>query len=93
MVSAGDVAIVYATYHVDVGETPFFVAIDYSRRKVVVSIRGTLSMKVLPIYNNNKRYSPVSFWKTLVKNVNVSLKIFFIFVCSKYIKYLLYSSI
>lgn len=45
MVSAGDVAIVYATYHVDVNETPFFVAIDYTRRKVVVSIRGTLSMK------------------------------------------------
>uniref|UniRef100_A0A1B6DW35 Diacylglycerol lipase-alpha n=1 Tax=Clastoptera arizonana TaxID=38151 RepID=A0A1B6DW35_9HEMI len=45
MVSAGDVAIVYATYHVDVNETPFFVAIDYTRRKVVISIRGTLSMK------------------------------------------------
>ncbi|XP_046683149.1 diacylglycerol lipase-alpha isoform X1 [Homalodisca vitripennis] len=45
MVSTGDVAIVYATYHVDVNETPFFVAIDYTRRKVVVSIRGTLSMK------------------------------------------------
>ncbi|XP_039297973.1 diacylglycerol lipase-alpha [Nilaparvata lugens] len=45
MVSAGDVSIEYATYHVDVGETPFFVAIDYKRRKVVLSIRGTLSMK------------------------------------------------
>ncbi|XP_054279844.1 diacylglycerol lipase-alpha isoform X2 [Macrosteles quadrilineatus] len=45
MVNAGDVSIVYATYHVDVNETPFFVAIDYTRRKVVVSIRGTLSMK------------------------------------------------
>lgn len=40
-----DFEIVYATYHVDVGETPFFVAIDYTRRKIVISIRGTLSMK------------------------------------------------
>ena len=29
----------------DVGETPFFVAIDYTQKKIVVSIRGTLSMK------------------------------------------------
>lgn len=42
----GDIEIVYATYHVDVGETPFFVALDYDRKKVVVSIRGTLSMQV-----------------------------------------------
>ncbi|KRK06260.1 diacylglycerol lipase-alpha isoform X5 [Drosophila yakuba] len=41
----GDIDIVYATYHVDVGETPFFVAIDYTHRSVVISIRGTLSMK------------------------------------------------
>ncbi|XP_070074614.1 diacylglycerol lipase-alpha isoform X2 [Drosophila takahashii] len=41
----GDIDIVYATYHVDVGETPFFVAIDYTHRAVVISIRGTLSMK------------------------------------------------
>ncbi|GLH08390.1 Uncharacterized protein GBIM_13628 [Gryllus bimaculatus] len=41
----GEVEVVYATYHVDVGETPFFVAVDYSRRKVVVSIRGTLSLQ------------------------------------------------
>uniref|UniRef100_A0A1B0BDG5 Diacylglycerol lipase-alpha n=1 Tax=Glossina palpalis gambiensis TaxID=67801 RepID=A0A1B0BDG5_9MUSC len=41
----GDVEILYVTYHVDVGETPFFVAIDYSQKKIVVSIRGTLSMK------------------------------------------------
>lgn len=37
--------VIYATYHVDIGETPFFVAIDYSCSKIVVSIRGTLSMK------------------------------------------------
>ncbi|XP_032593934.1 diacylglycerol lipase-alpha isoform X2 [Drosophila grimshawi] len=41
----GDIDIVYATYHVDVGETPFFVAVDYTQRKIVISIRGTLSMK------------------------------------------------
>lgn len=46
MVQEGDVDVVYATYHVDVGETPFFVAVDYVRQKVVISIRGTLSMKV-----------------------------------------------
>lgn len=42
----GDIEVIYATYHVDVGETPFFVALDYDRKKVVVSIRGTLSMQV-----------------------------------------------
>ncbi|XP_044764014.1 diacylglycerol lipase-alpha isoform X2 [Coccinella septempunctata] len=41
----GDIEIVYATYHCDVGETPFFIALDYDRRKVVISIRGTLSMQ------------------------------------------------
>ncbi|XP_071524399.1 diacylglycerol lipase-alpha-like, partial [Panulirus ornatus] len=37
--------LVYVTYHVDVGETPFFVALDHHRRTIVISIRGTLSMK------------------------------------------------
>ncbi|KAK3855217.1 hypothetical protein Pcinc_038364, partial [Petrolisthes cinctipes] len=37
--------LVYVTYHVDVGETPFFVALDHSRRAIIISIRGTLSMK------------------------------------------------
>uniref|UniRef100_A0AAR5Q0G7 Diacylglycerol lipase-alpha n=1 Tax=Dendroctonus ponderosae TaxID=77166 RepID=A0AAR5Q0G7_DENPD len=41
----GDIDVIYATYHVDVGETPFFVALDYDRKKIVISIRGTLSMK------------------------------------------------
>ncbi|KAK2588417.1 hypothetical protein KPH14_004418 [Odynerus spinipes] len=45
MVEVGEVEVVYATFHVDVGETPFFVALDYTKKKVVVSIRGTLSMK------------------------------------------------
>jgi sn1-specific diacylglycerol lipase len=46
MVETGEVEVIYATYHVDVGETPFFVAVDFARRKIVISIRGTLSMKV-----------------------------------------------
>nr|XP_022907133.1 sn1-specific diacylglycerol lipase alpha isoform X1 [Onthophagus taurus] len=41
----GNIEVIYATYHVDVGETPFYVALDFDRKKVVVSIRGTLSMK------------------------------------------------
>lgn len=40
-----DAEVVYTTFHVDVGETPFFVAVDYKMEKIVVSIRGTLSMK------------------------------------------------
>jgi sn1-specific diacylglycerol lipase len=46
MMEIGEVEVIYATYHVDVGETPFFVAVDFTRRKIVISIRGTLSMKV-----------------------------------------------
>lgn len=37
--------IVYVTYHVDVGKTPFYVAIDHQQRKVVICIRGTLSLQ------------------------------------------------
>ncbi|KAL0280575.1 UNVERIFIED_CONTAM: hypothetical protein PYX00_001834 [Menopon gallinae] len=44
-VETGDVQVVYATFHVDVGITPFFVAVDYSRKKIIVSIRGTLSLQ------------------------------------------------
>lgn len=56
----GDIEIIYATFHVDIGETPFFVALDYDRRKVVISIRGTLSMKVNAIPEKS-RTSPVFF--------------------------------
>ena len=45
MLPAGDIKVIYVTYHVDVGETPFLVAVDYTKQKVVISIRGTLSMK------------------------------------------------
>uniref|UniRef100_A0A1Y1KXQ5 Diacylglycerol lipase-alpha n=1 Tax=Photinus pyralis TaxID=7054 RepID=A0A1Y1KXQ5_PHOPY len=40
----GNIEIIYATYHVDIGKTPFFIALDYDREKIVISIRGTLSM-------------------------------------------------
>lgn len=30
----GEIEVIYATFHVDVGETPFFVALDYTKRKV-----------------------------------------------------------
>ena len=46
MCNQENVELVYVTYHVDVGETPFFIGIDYDMRKIVISIRGTLSMKV-----------------------------------------------
>lgn len=45
MISVGDIEVIYTTFHVDVAQTPFFVAIDYSKGKIVISIRGTLSMK------------------------------------------------
>lgn len=45
MLPSGDIEVIYVTYHVDVGETPFLVAVDYTKQKIVISIRGTLSMK------------------------------------------------
>ena len=41
-----DTHLVYITYHLDVGETPFLVAVDFSEKAIVVSIRGTLSLEV-----------------------------------------------
>ena len=52
---------VYVTYHVDVGETPFFVALDHHKRTIVVSIRGTISMKVRNIYLFNISINIYSF--------------------------------
>ncbi|XP_074647959.1 diacylglycerol lipase-alpha-like [Tubulanus polymorphus] len=40
-----DADFIYVTYHVDIGETPFFVALDHKDKKVVISIRGTLSLQ------------------------------------------------
>ncbi|KAK3098738.1 hypothetical protein FSP39_022580 [Pinctada imbricata] len=37
--------LIYATYHVDVGETPFYVAVDHKYRKVVICVRGTTSLQ------------------------------------------------
>ncbi|XP_056017088.1 diacylglycerol lipase-alpha-like isoform X3 [Ostrea edulis] len=37
--------IVYATYHVDIGETPFYVAIDHKYKRVVICVRGTTSLQ------------------------------------------------
>lgn len=45
MIQGGEIEVTYVTYHVDIGETPFFVAVDYTQEKIVISIRGTLSMK------------------------------------------------
>ena len=42
--------VVYINYHVDVGETPFLVALDFSRKAIVISIRGTLSLEVRIMY-------------------------------------------
>ena len=44
-----DTYVVYVTYHVDVGEIPFLVALDYSQKAIVISIRGTLSLEVCAI--------------------------------------------
>ncbi|XP_067676566.1 diacylglycerol lipase-alpha-like isoform X2 [Haliotis asinina] len=40
-----EVDVVYATYHVDIGETPFYVALDHAENTVVVCVRGTLSLQ------------------------------------------------
>ncbi|XP_052006473.1 diacylglycerol lipase-alpha isoform X1 [Xyrauchen texanus] len=40
-----EVQIVYTSYHDAVYETPFFVAVDHAKKKVIISIRGTLSPK------------------------------------------------
>ncbi|XP_011152987.2 sn1-specific diacylglycerol lipase alpha isoform X3 [Harpegnathos saltator] len=61
MLDLGEIEVVYSTFHVDVGETPFFVALDYTKKKVVVSIRGTLSMKdVLTDLNAEGEVLPLS---------------------------------
>lgn len=55
-----DVAIVYVTYHCDIGETPFFVAVDYHYKKIVISIRGTLSMEdILTDLNGESEILPL----------------------------------
>uniref|UniRef100_UPI00358E918F diacylglycerol lipase-alpha-like isoform X1 n=2 Tax=Myxine glutinosa TaxID=7769 RepID=UPI00358E918F len=41
----GSIDIVFASFHDAVYETPFFVAVDHEKKKVVISVRGTLSLK------------------------------------------------
>ncbi|XP_050453691.1 diacylglycerol lipase-alpha isoform X5 [Cataglyphis hispanica] len=61
MLDLGEIEVVYATFHVDVGETPFFVALDYTKKKIVISIRGTISMKdVLTDLNAEGEVLPLS---------------------------------
>lgn len=40
-----DLDLVYVTYHVDIGETPFYVALDNKHKKIVICVRGTLSLQ------------------------------------------------
>ncbi|XP_076687262.1 inactivation no afterpotential E isoform X1 [Andrena cerasifolii] len=61
LINVAEVEVTYATFHVDVSETPFYVALDYTRKKVVVSIRGTLSMEdVLTDLNGEAEVLPLS---------------------------------
>lgn len=51
MFDPGTFDVIHATYHVEVGETPFFVVVDYKKEAIVVSIRGTLSLKASPTFS------------------------------------------
>lgn len=66
MFASGTFDVIYATYHVDVGETPFFVVVDYEKECVVVSIRGTLSLKV-----KKTIYTHLSSWLLLPLKVAI----------------------
>ncbi|XP_076247442.1 inactivation no afterpotential E isoform X4 [Calliopsis andreniformis] len=61
LIGVAEVEVIYATFHVDVSETPFYVSLDYTKKKVVVSIRGTLSMEdVLTDLNGEAEVLPLS---------------------------------
>ncbi|XP_040564209.1 diacylglycerol lipase-alpha [Lepeophtheirus salmonis] len=51
--------IVYMTYHVDVGESPFLIALDFYKKVIVISIRGTLSLKDV-LTDLNAEAEPIS---------------------------------
>ncbi|ELT97131.1 hypothetical protein CAPTEDRAFT_139126 [Capitella teleta] len=52
--------LIYVTYHVDIGQTPFFVAVDHEMKTVIISIRGTLSLQdVLTDLNADCEQLPV----------------------------------
>ena len=63
------------TVHIQVYETPFFVAVDHDKKKVVISIRGTLSPKVIYIFLyhplNLSGHHPKRRWSTLFSNSHV----------------------
>jgi len=87
-VERGDVEVVFATYHVDVGQTPFFVAVDYNRRKVVLSIRGTLSMKdVITDLNAEGEPLPLNPPKEDWLGHKVNFFLFFLLYCLVYLKH------
>ncbi|KAF7988219.1 hypothetical protein HCN44_007713 [Aphidius gifuensis] len=44
MVQLGNIVIVHREFSVGIGKTPFFVALDYIKKQIVISIRGTMSM-------------------------------------------------
>jgi len=46
MINLGEIEVIYATFHVDVGETPFFVALDYTKRKVCPGPPGSYLARV-----------------------------------------------
>ena len=54
MLKLKNIDLIFATFHVDVGETPFFISIDHDKKVIVISIRGTLSMKVKPFKSIQK---------------------------------------
>lgn len=71
MVEVGEVEVVYATYHVDVGETPFFVALDYTRKKV----RTRTCFRHLAIEVNQTHFpSPFSHYRLTNQQVVVSIR-------------------
>lgn len=45
MLAEKNCEIIYSTYHVEIGEPPFLVAIDHDQKSIVISIRGTLSLQ------------------------------------------------
>ena len=65
--------LVYATFHVDVGETPFFIGVDYEKKAVVISIRGTLSMQVKMV-TDCYRYYP-SFMQDIMTDLQAESEV------------------
>jgi len=43
--SVEDKDLLYASFHNNVFQTPFYIAIDHAERSIVVAIRGTMSLR------------------------------------------------